>query len=111
MQFTFSKFNVKNSDHKHTPTMKPGKNDIKVPLLFTPEELDLLQDKTWQMAESFGLDTRISRLTGKRAAGFYHWDLECLQDVTENARAEAPVEEQGMIDGLLQKIEAAIRLT
>lgn len=48
--------------------MQPGKNDKKVSLLFTPEELDFLQDKVWQMAESFGLDTRIASLTGKRPA-------------------------------------------
>ena len=35
--------------------MKPGKYDKKAHLLFTPEELDFLQDNTWQMAESFGL--------------------------------------------------------
>jgi len=63
------------------------------------------------MAESFGLDTRISRLTGKKAAGFYRWDLECLQDVTEIARKYAPLEQHTMIDKLLQKISEAILLT
>jgi len=91
--------------------MKPGKNDKKVYLLFTLDELDFLQENTWQMAESFGLDTRISNLTGKRAAGFYAWDLECLQDVSEIARKDAPVEHHEMIDGLLQKIEEAMLLT
>lgn len=48
--------------------MKPGNYDKISPLLFTPEELDFLQDNVWQMAESFGLDTRLANLTGKRPA-------------------------------------------
>lgn len=91
--------------------MKIGKNDKKASLLFTPEELDFLQENTWQMAESFGLDTRIDNLTGKRAAGFYCWDLECLKDVTEIVRMEAPPEQHSMIDRLLQKIGEAMLLT
>ena len=91
--------------------MKAGKNDKKACLQFTPEELDFLQDNTWQMAESFGLDTRISNLTGKRPVGFYSWDLECLQEVTESARAEAAIQQQEMIEGLLQKLNEAMLLT
>jgi hypothetical protein len=86
--------------------MKPGKNDKKAYLQFTPEELAFLQVNTWQMADSFGLDRRIGSLSGKRAAGFYTWDLECLQDVAECARRNAPVEQQEMIDGLIQKLIA-----
>lgn len=48
--------------------MQSGKHDKKVSPLFTPEELDFLQDNVWQMAESLGLDTRIANLTGKRPA-------------------------------------------
>ena len=62
-------------------------------------------------AESFGLDTRIGNLTGKRAVGFYGWDLECLADVSDIARKDAPVEQHPMIDGLLTKIRAAEQLT
>jgi hypothetical protein len=91
--------------------MKPGKHDKKAQLRFTPEELDFLQDNTWRMAEAFGLDTRIGNLTGKRAVGFYAWDLECLADVTEMAREDAPVEQHPMIDGLLAKLSAAEQLT
>lgn len=91
--------------------MKPGKNDKKAFLLFTPDELDFLQENTWQMAESFGLDTRISNLMGKRAVGFYCWDLDCLIDVSEIARKDAPVEQHEMIDGLLQKLVEAMLLT
>ena len=88
--------------------MKPEKNDKKAHLLFTPDELDFLQENTWQMAESFGLDARIANLTGKRAAGFYAWDLECLQEVAESAKKDAPVEQHPMIDRLLQKIGEAM---
>ena len=61
--------------------LKPGKNDIKVNIKFEIDELELLQENTWQMAESFGLDRRIDNLTGKRKVGFYMWDLECLEMV------------------------------
>ncbi len=44
--------------------MKPFKYDKKVFLLFSSEELDLLQANTWQIAESFGLDARIDKQTG-----------------------------------------------
>ena len=33
------------------------------------------------MAESYGLDSRIDKLTGKRKVGFYSWDLDCLESV------------------------------
>jgi len=91
--------------------MKPGKNDQKAQLLFTADELDFLQDNTWQMAEAFGLDKRIAKLTGKRAVGFYAWDLDCLQDVTEMTKKDVPVAQHEMIEALLQKIKAARLLT
>lgn len=61
--------------------LKPEKNDIKVFIKFELEELELLQENTWQMAESFGLDSRIDKLTGKRKVGFHSWDLDCLESV------------------------------
>lgn len=61
--------------------LKPGKNDIKIHIKFETEELELLQENTWQMTESFGLDSRIANLTGKRKVGFYSWDLDCLESV------------------------------
>ena len=67
--------------HKTSKMLKPGKNDIKVYIKFETEELELLQENTWQMAESFGLDSRIDNLTGKRKVGFYSWDLDCLESV------------------------------
>lgn len=59
--------------------MKPGKRDIKVFIKFTEDELEILQANTFHMAESFGLDRRIEKLTGKRKVGFYMWDLECIE--------------------------------
>ena len=61
--------------------MKPGSRDIKYSLLITGLELEELQRHTWQMAESFGLDSRIAAYQGKRPIGLWRWDLECLQDV------------------------------
>ena len=63
---------------------KLGKNNIKAFIKFETEELELLQENTWQMAESFGLDRRIDSLTGKRKVGFYLWDLDCLESVVCN---------------------------
>ena len=51
--------------------MKHGKNDIKAEIKFETDRLELLQENTWQMAESFGLDRRIDNLTGKTKVGFY----------------------------------------
>ena len=65
--------------------MKPGKNDIKLQILITGEELYELQEHTYLMAESFGLDTRIANYKGKRPIGLYNWDFECLISVIEYA--------------------------
>ena len=72
--------------------IKPGKNDIKAYIKFETEELEVLQNNTWQMSESFGLNNRIDDLTGKRKVGFYSWDLDCLEivigDLTRTPAAE-----------------------
>ncbi|HKL31728.1 MAG TPA: hypothetical protein VJ919_04295 [Tangfeifania sp.] len=64
--------------------MKPGKNDIKAYIKFEIDELELLQENAWQMAESFGLDRRIANMTGKRKVSFYSWDLDCLESVVSD---------------------------
>ena len=87
--------------------MKPGKKDIKASIKFELDELDMLQENTWQMAESFGLDTRIGNLTGARAVGFYAWDLECLECVVDNLKSE-PNENQEVVSRLSDKIQEAI---
>jgi len=86
--------------------MKPRSKDIKVYLKFTEGELDLLQENTWQMAESFGLDTRIGNLTGKRKVGFYSWDLECLEMVAEDLKKQDV--DQNIVNGLYDKIRQAM---
>lgn len=84
--------------------MKPGKNDLKVFLKFEPEELELLQDNSWQMAESFGLDSRIDGLTNKRKVGFYSWDLDFLESVISEF-TDSPVG-----DKLYKKIKSGMDL-
>ena len=64
--------------------MKPEKNDKKAMIRFEFDELKLLQENSWQMAESFGLDRRIEKMTGKRKVGFYSWDLDCLDSVVSD---------------------------
>lgn len=83
--------------------MKPGKNDIKAEIKFEIDELELLQENSWQMAESFGLDRRIVNLTGKRKVGFYSWDLECLECVVSDLQ-ESPADKE-VADRIAKKIE------
>ncbi len=73
--------------------MKPGKKDIKAQIKFEIDELELLQENTSRMAESFGLDDRIANLTGKRKVGFYSWDLECLEDVVSGLQNSSKYKE------------------
>lgn len=83
--------------------MKSGKKDIKTEIKFEIDELELLQENTWQMAESFGLDRRISNLTGKRKVGFYSWDLDCLECVVSYLQ-QSP-KDKGIADKIAVKIE------
>ena len=83
--------------------MKPGKNDIKAEIKFEIDELELLQNNTWQMAESFGLDGRIANLTGKRKVGFYGWDLECLECVVSDLQ-QSPKDKK-VADRIAKKIK------
>jgi hypothetical protein len=87
--------------------MKPGSKDKKAILTFTEAELDLLQDNTDEMAESFGLDRRISNLTGKRPVGFYSWDLDCLEAVVSGLQTDANVDKT-VVDALYDKIVEAM---
>jgi hypothetical protein len=87
--------------------MKPGSKDIKVFLKFTEEELSILQDNTWQMAESFGLDRRIGNLTGKRKVGFFLWDLECLEMVVDDIQQQQNIDKNTK-EGLYDKIKQAL---
>jgi len=87
--------------------MKPGSKDIKIFLRFTPDELFLLQENTGQMAESFGLDTRIGKLTGKRKVGFYLWDLECLEAAVDDLKHSKEADKT-VVNPLYDKIKEAM---
>lgn len=87
-------------------SLKPEKNDIKAYIKFNEDELNILQENAWQMAESFGLDTRISNLKGKRKVGFYIWDLDYLVDVVDDLRHSNTYEKE-LTEGLYAKIIAA----
>ena len=87
--------------------MKPSSRDIIAYIKFEPAELELLQDNTSQMAESFGLDRRIGNLTGTRKVGFYSWDLECLECVVDNLKTE-PDTNKELVNHLYEKIKQAM---
>lgn len=65
--------------------MKLGSKDKPYKILITGPELAELKKFTWDMIEAFGLDRRIEKYQGKRPIGFYRWDLDCLEAVTESA--------------------------
>ena len=88
-------------------SLKPGSRDVKALIKFEKDELDLLQDNTWQMAESFGLDRRIANLTGKRKVGFYMWDLECLEMVASDLLTSADAN-KSVAESLYGKIKNAM---
>ena len=63
--------------------MKIGSKDKNYKILIAGKELEELKRHTWEMAESFGLDSRIERYKGTRPIGLYRWDMDCLTDVLE----------------------------
>ena len=71
--------------------MKACKHDLKATILITGEELEVLHSLTYQMSESFGLDTRIDKYQGKRAISFHSWDFDCLFAVMEMSLADPKV--------------------
>ena len=89
--------------------MKPGSKDIKAYINFTIEELEILQSNTYHMAESFGLDRRIEKLTGKRKVGFYRWDLECLECAIDFIKKDKDyLEDMVIIEALEKKMKIAM---
>jgi hypothetical protein len=68
--------------------MKASKQDLKAKILITGEELEVLHSLTYQMAESFGLDTRIDKYQGKRSISFHSWDFDSLFAVIEMSLAD-----------------------
>jgi hypothetical protein len=65
--------------------IKPGKNDRSVPVLIQGKELSELQDLSWMLSDSYGLDSRIARYRGLRPIGLYRWDFECLMAALDHA--------------------------
>ena len=65
--------------------MKPGRRDKRYKILITGRELAELKRFSCSMVEAFGLDRRIDAYKGTRPIGFYPWDLDCLDAVTESA--------------------------
>ena len=86
--------------------IKPGSNDKKGNIKLEIDELDLLQENTWQMTESFGLDRRINGFTGNRKVSFYMWDLECLNMVVDDLKKTE--KEKHLVERLSRKIKNAI---
>lgn len=63
--------------------MKPGSRDHQHKFVISGDELHELQQHTYIMAESFGLDRKIENYKGTRPITLYQWDLECLLDVID----------------------------
>ena len=93
--------------------MKPGRNDVQLPVLIAGAQLDELKKHTYLMAESSGLDRRVERYRGTRPLGLYRWDLECLLDVLDLAladRSEYPSQDAPgyqALDALRRRVRAA----
>lgn len=90
--------------------MKPGRNDKPAYIKFTMEELKVLQENSYQMAEAYGLDRRIERLKGKRKVMFYSWDLDCLDSVFDKLEEEYTKQEDlQAIESIKHKIEVGYK--
>jgi uncharacterized LabA/DUF88 family protein len=96
----------KASKTKEKKTTKDNKAYIK----FEREELILLQDHTDQMTKMYGLDARISSLTGKRKVGFLKRELESLDGILMRLKGfERYEKSQKLIEQLLRKIRGGIK--
>ncbi len=96
----------KASQTKEEKTTKDNKAYIK----FEREELILLQDHTDQMTKMYGLDARISSLTGKRKVGFLKRELESLDGILMRLKGfERYEKSQKLIEQLLRKIRGGIK--
>ena len=83
---------------------------VKSFIKFEREELLLLQDHTDDMSKTFGLDTRISNLTGKRKVGFFKRELETLEGVLMRLKGMDKYEDKiKIMDGLLKKIRNGMK--
>lgn len=71
--------------------MRPGRKDRRYNILIDGQELATLKQYTWDMAEAYGLDSRIARYKGTRPIGLWSWDLDCLEAVLDNAVRDCQV--------------------
>lgn len=79
--------------------------DMEVIISFDEDELDLLQENTGEMAESFGLDNRIMEMVANELNGFYKHDLECLEEVIGDLKNQP---DKALVNRLYEKITKAI---
>lgn len=65
--------------------VKPGSKDKQHKILITDQELVELKKFTGLMCEAFGLDRKVEKYKGTKPIGFWRWDLDCLESITEYA--------------------------
>lgn len=79
--------------------------DIEVIISFDEDELDLLQENTSEMTESFGLDTRIMEMIANELNGFYIQDLIYLEEIIGDLKNQP---DKVLVNRLYEKITKAI---
>lgn len=79
--------------------------DMEVIISFDEDELDLLQENTGEMAESFGLDNRIMEMIANELNGFYIQDLIYLEEIIGDLKNEP---DKALVNRLYEKITKAI---
>ena len=90
-------------------TKRPNKT-TKAYIKFEREELILLQDNTEQMTRMYGLDARISSLTGKRKVGFLKRELESLEGILMRLKGlEKYDKSEKLIEQLLRKMRGGVK--
>lgn len=63
--------------------MKIPKNEIPAKIKISGIQLEALQEQSYQLCESFGLDSKIEDYKGTRPIHLYRWDIECLTDMLD----------------------------
>jgi hypothetical protein len=94
--------------------MRPGRKDERYHILIHGQELVVLQQYTWAMAEAYGLDRRIDQYKGTRPIGLWSWDLDCLEAVLDNALRDCQdsnSQEYRTLKSLKAKIDALLDQT
>ncbi|WP_295385133.1 hypothetical protein [uncultured Thiodictyon sp.] len=99
-------------------SIKSGSRDKKCLVLIQGEELFALQEVTYLMSESFGLDSRILNYKGKRPIGLYEWDFECILGGSDyffrkgdDQYPTLTTDEKAALDRLHQRLDAVYKET